>query len=328
MARVTRPSTTSPSPSIGHRLVSEVLPRLRRPGDRGPLDAEALREQTLRLHARRTSSGPRPLPTLTVPAFDLRFRVEADDSAGFRTWVFTPRGREVTRTVVYLHGGGYTAGIDAFHVTWTARLARATDARIVMPDYPLAPAHTWRDSWPQLVEMTRTWAKRAADAGERDLVLAGDSAGGGYALSVAQGVRDAGGPGPGRLVLHSPWVDLSDSTPEETAAFAEADPWLDPRKVPVFAEWWAGTREDLTRPEVSPVLGDLTGLPPALMFFGTRDLLVPGGRLLARRAAEAGWDLTSVEEPGLLHVYPLFPPFVAEARHAFTQVLDFLDARP
>jgi len=316
---------TRPSPSIGHRLVSEVLPRLRRPGrDRGPLDPEALREAVTALHTRQTAAGPRPLPTAAAPGFDRRFDLTADDSAGFRTWVFSPRGRRVTRTVVYLHGGSYMAGIDAFHITWTSRLARALDARIVLPDYPLAPEHTWRDSWPQLVELTRTWAKRAEDAGERELVLAGDSAGGGYALSVAQGVRDAGGPQPGRLVLHSPWVDLSNSTPEETATAAAGDPWLDLEKLPVYAGWWAGSADDLTRPEVSPGLGDLTGLPPALMFFGTRDLLVPGGRLLARRAAEQGWDLTSVEEEGLLHVYPLFPPFVAESRRAFRRVLDFL----
>lgn len=315
---------TRPTPSLGHRLVSEVLPRLRRPGNRAPLDADALRRAVAARHARETAAGPRPLPTAAALGFDRGFDLSTDDSAGFRTWIFSPRGREVTRTVVYLHGGSYMAGIDAFHITWTARLARALDARIVLPDYPLAPGHTWRDSRPQLVEMTRTWAKRAEDAGERELVLAGDSAGGGYALSVAQGVRDAGGPQPGRLVLHSPWVDLSTSTAEETARVARVDPWLDLDKVPVYAEWWAGSADDLARPEVSPVFGDLTDLPPALMFFGTRDLLLPGGRLLARRAAEQGWDLTSVEEQGLLHVYPLFPRFVSESRRAFAQVLAFL----
>ena len=75
---------------------------------------------------------------------------------------------------------------------------------------------------------------------------------------------------------------------------------------------------DLGRPEVSPALGDLAGLPPALMFCGTRDTLMPGCRLLARRAAEAGWDLTYVEEPGLLHVFPILP-FIPEARQAWRQ---------
>jgi len=101
------------------------------------------------------------------------------------------------------------------------------------------------------------------------------------------------------------------------------DPWLFIGKMQAYAEWWAGSTEELGRPEVSPALGDLAGLPPALMFFGTRDSLAPGGRLLVRRAAEAGWRLTSVEEPGLLHVYPLLP-LIPEARRAWRQTLEFL----
>jgi acetyl esterase/lipase len=123
-------------------------------------------------------------------------------------------------------------------------------------------------------------------------------------------------------VLHAPWVDLTTSTPE-TDAYDEVDPWLFKGKMRTYAQWWAGTPEDLGRPEVSPGLGDLSGLPPALMFYGTRDLLAPGCRLLRRRAAEAGWDLTAVEERGLIHVYPLLP-YLPEARKAFARTVEFV----
>lgn len=312
--------------SAGHRVLAQVLPRLRRPG-KGPADEEELRAAVVARHARQAPGGVRPLPSTVVPGLTRRFEVTADDSAGFRTWILTPRDRPATRTVLYLHGGSFMAGIDPFHLVWVARLSKATGARIVLPDYPLAPEHTWRDSWDQVVAMASRWTERAAGAGEASLVLAGDSAGGGYALSVAQGVRDAGGTLPGAMVLHAPWVDLSMSTYEETRAAAERDPWLDFDKADVYARWWAGSAEDLVRPEVSPALADLSGLPPALMFFGTRDLLLPGGRLLERRAAEAGWDLTSVVEPGLLHVYSLFPHFVTEAKQAFARTVDFLRHR-
>ena len=123
-------------------------------------------------------------------------------------------------------------------------------------------------------------------------------------------------------MLHAPWVDLTTSTPE-TAALDEVDPWLFIGKLRAYAVWWAGSPDDLGRPEVSPALADLSGLPPALMFCGTRDLLLPGCRLLARRAAEAGWELAYVEEPDLIHVYPLLP-FLPEARTAFRQTVEFL----
>jgi acetyl esterase/lipase len=135
-------------------------------------------------------------------------------------------------------------------------------------------------------------------------------------------MRDRGGPQPRRLLLLSPWVDLTTST-AETPSLDAVDPWLFLGKLRAYAAWWAGSADDLGRPEVSPALGDLTGLPPALMFCGTRDLLVPGCRLLVRRARAAGWDLTYVEEPDLIHVYPLLPG-IPEAARAWRRTVDFL----
>ena len=186
-----------------------------------------------------------------------------------------------------------------------------------MPDYPLAPEHTWRDSHEDVVRVIQ----RAAETSDR-VVVAGDSAGGGIALAAALTVRDRGGPQPSHLLLHAPWVDLTTSTPETEVVTLE-DPWLFIGKMYAYASWWAGSEEDLGRPEVSPALADLSGLPRALMFSGTRDTLMPGCRLLARRAAEAGWDLTYVEQPGLLHVYPILP-FIPEAKQAWRTTVEFL----
>ena len=127
------------------------------------------------------------------------------------------------------------------------------------------------------------------------MVLAGDSAGGGLALAVAMGVRDAGGPQPSHLVLLSPWVDLTTSAPGTVEAGAR-DPWLNVENVPVYAGYWAGSADDLARPEVSPGLADVTGLPPTLMLCGTRDILFPACQQLADRAAMRDWECTFVVE--------------------------------
>ena len=115
--------------------------------------------------------------------------------------------------------------------------------------------------------------------------------------------------------------DLSHRAAQDT--FAVRDTWLFLGKLRAYAQWWAGSAEDLARPEVSPGLADLSGLPPTLMFCGTRDTLAPGCRLLARRAAEAGWPLEYVEVPDLIHVFPLLP-LVPEARVAWHHTLEFL----
>jgi epsilon-lactone hydrolase len=298
-------------PSRRHQLVAAAIPRLRQSRD---LESEPAERAAL--EARHATLDP-TLPTRLVPGLGRRFAVHSEQLDGFVAHVLTPRRVRPVRTIYYLHGGGFTSGIDAFHVRYAVRLARALSARVVLPDYPLAPEHTWRDSHDVLVAHAARWADEPGG-----IVLAGDSAGGGLALAVALSMRDRGHTPATHLVLHAPWVDLTTSTPE-TTEFAERDTWLFLGKLHAYAAWWAGSPDDLGRPEVSPGLADLAGLPPALMLYGTRDLLAPGCRLLATRAAEARWDLTWVEEPDLIHVYGLLP-FLPEARRAFRQVVEFV----
>jgi acetyl esterase/lipase len=288
------------------------VPRLRRSRE---LDSPAAEKERLeRWHA----TLGRGFPTAAVPFFHRRFAVVREElPAGFPAYALSRRGTSPARTVVYVHGGGFVAPIDPWQVRYAARLASGLHAHVVVPDYPLTPEHTWRDAHGPIVELV----ERMLRSGD-DLVLAGDSAGGGLALAVALALRDRGGPQPSRLLLISPWVDLTISTPD-TYEITGTDPWLFIGKMKAYAEWWAGSPDELGRPEVSPGLADLAGLPPALMFFGTRDSLAPGGRLLTRRAREAGWELTSVEEPGLIHVYPVLP-FLPEAGQAWRQTLEFL----
>ena len=302
-------------PSRRHQLLAWTIPRLRRSRELDSPEAERAR---LEEWHRGTEPG---LPTNAVRRFDQRFSVVTEVVQGpagtFPSYVVTRRHREPRRTVLHLHGGGYVSGIDPFHVRYLARLATALDARVVVPDYPVAPEHTWRDSHDALADLAGRWAEDS-----EELVLSGDSAGGGYALALALTMRDRGGPQADRLLLISPWVDLTTSTPE-TVEFSRDDPWLFLGKLQAYAGWWAGSVDDLGRPEVSPALGDVSGLPPALMFCGTRDTLAPGCRLLERRAIEAGWDLTYVEVDGLLHVYPLLPG-IPEAEDAWARTMEFL----
>ena len=127
------------------------------------------------------------LPTRAVPRLRAAVGRHGRPTSASRAYVLTPRDGRVTRTLYYVHGGGYMAPIDAFHVRYATRLADAIGARVVMPDYPLAPEHTWRDSHDALVER-----RRALGGPEGGAVLAGDSAGGGLALAMALSMRDRG----------------------------------------------------------------------------------------------------------------------------------------
>lgn len=297
-------------PSRRHQLLAWAVPRVRR--SRDLVDEPTERARVERWH----TAKDRSVPTQLVPRFERRFFLVTEQLDDLPVHVVTPRGIDPVRTVFHVHGGAYMAPLDPFHLRYATRLASALSARVVLPDYPLAPEHTWRDSFPQLTGLLARWSA------ESRTTLLGDSSGGGYALALAMAVRDRGGPQPSEMVLLSPWGDLTASTPD-TAAYAERDPWLFLGKLHAYAGWWAGTPQDLGRPEVSPTLADLAGLPRALMFCGTRDILLPGCRLLADRGREAAWDLTYVESPDLIHVYPMLP-FVPEARTAWRTTLEFL----
>ncbi|MCF6377849.1 alpha/beta hydrolase [Nocardioides KLBMP 9356] len=300
-------------PSVRHQLLATVIPRVRRSRE---LEDEQVERARVEAWHRTLAPG---LPTRAVPRFARRWDVTTED-LGFPAYVLTPRTRPVTRTLYYIHGGAFMAPIDPLHVRYATRLADAIGARVVMPDYPLAPEHTWADCHDALVADAGRWAEQ--DGG---VVLAGDSAGGGLALAIAISMRERGLTPATHLVMHAPWVDLTTSTPE-TREVDAIDPWLFFGKLQAYAAWWAGSPDDLGRPEVSPALADLSGLPPGIVLYGTRDLLHPGCRLLVRRAAEAGWDLTAVEEPALIHVYGILP-FAPEARRAFGQVVAFVEGR-
>ncbi|MDX6373113.1 MAG: epsilon-lactone hydrolase, partial [Nocardioidaceae bacterium] len=187
-----------------------MVPKLRKSRELDSPEAERARLE--KWHA----TLDRGFPTGAVPFFERRYAVVREElpassaGLGFPAYTLTRRGHSPTRTVVYVHGGGFVGAIDPYQVRYAARLASELGARVVLPDYPLTPEHTWRDSHGPIVDLVA----RLLQSSEEDVVLAGDSAGGGLALAVALTLRDRGGRQPSHLLLVSPWVDLTISTPE------------------------------------------------------------------------------------------------------------------
>ena len=311
--------------SLRHRALAFALPRVL--GATEMEDEAQERAAVIARHRAKEQAGAMGLPTSAVPGFARRFDVVEETLTGpngvaFASYVITAKDSQrraaPTSTLFYVHGGAFISPMDRFHVRYVTRLATALGLRVILPQYPLAPEHTWRDSVEPLSESVADWTSRSPGG----LILSGDSAGGGLALAVAMGVRDKGGPQPTRLLLHAPWGDLTTSTPA-TKDYAKIDNWLKYSKLIAYAGWWAGSGADLGRPEVSPTLANLDGLPPGLVLAGTRDLLLPGCRLLADRAAESTWDLTYMERPGLVHVFSIMP-LIPEAKQAFDYSVGYL----
>lgn len=280
------------SPSFMHRVVVAVITlqgRKRRWSNGTKL------VETARAH---NAAGPSAPP----PWLSKRVTISTDDAVGFPVHTLRPLVESPgAKTILYLHGGGFIHDFAKQHWTYMTSLVEGTGATVIAPQYPLAPQHTWRDSYTQLLELGR----------DVDIVM-GDSAGGNLALLVAQGLvelgiqRDA--------ILISPLIDLTLSS-AKTAEYDAVDPWLASDGILHAGAAWAG---DDDPQEVSAMFGSFEGLGRVLVFTGTRDTLHPQARQLARRMPAA----TIVSERDLVHVYPLLP--IPEAARALSIVENFL----
>lgn len=186
--------------------------------------------------------------------------------------------------------------------------------RRVRPDLRVAPDHGFREAYAFALAVYRE-ATTAHDPAR--VVLMGDSAGGGFALGLAQAAKKEALPPVARLVLLAPWLDLALENPE-IAGVEASDPWLSRRGLVAAGKAWA-RGEPAKLPELSPIHGELAGLPPMTIYVGTRDILWPDARLLAQRARAAGAVVELVEAPGMMHVYPLVP--IPEGRAAAAQIV-------
>jgi acetyl esterase/lipase len=250
-----------------------------------------------------------------------RFLIGEREVRGSRVFTVAPRTGAAPHHVMYLHGGGYFAGIVTAHWGIIARLIRRTRCTVTAPLYPLAPEHTVTDMFALLLPL---WRELAAEVGADNLTVMGDSAGAGISLALAQLLRDRDEPLPARLVLISPWLDVTLSDPSQPE-LARRDRLLDIPGARAAGAMYAGDLPP-TDPRVSPLFGSLTRLPPIAVFAGTHDLLYPDALRLRDRAAEQGAALEHYDYEGLFHGWLGVP--LPESTRAMDQIAAFIAAAP
>ncbi|HEY6761218.1 MAG TPA: alpha/beta fold hydrolase [Baekduia sp.] len=230
--------------------------------------------------------------------------VEVVDAGGVGAeWVVSPLDPE-RRVVVFVHGGGFTLGSAAESRELTARLARASQARVLALDIRLAPEARFPAPIDDVLAAFRWLVADGADP--REIALVGESTGAAAVLAAAVALRDAGEAGPGAVALLSPVLDLR--APDQDLARG--------------AELYRGDAP-ADDPRVSPVLADLDGLPPLFVQAGTADTAAAAAAELARRAEEAGVVVVHQEWEGMIHRWQTHP-HVYDATRAVHQVGDFL----
>jgi epsilon-lactone hydrolase len=273
-------------------------------------DVVALRRHYERLDARQFKVSP---PVERTPT-------ETGGVPG--EWIVAPETlRE--RVILYLHGGSFAFRFPNAHASLAARLCRRLRARALIPDYRLAPEHPFPAAPDDCHAAYRGLLAEGVDP--KNIVLAGDSAGGNLALVTLCRVRAAGEPLPACAVLLSPALDCTLESPS-IAAFDGRDPMIRRASLLVLRRHYVPPSFLFTNPDVSPMFADFRGLPPLFFQVGSTELLRDEATRAANKAFECDVDVELELWPGATHVFQL-AEFLPEARLAVDHIVRFVRTR-
>jgi epsilon-lactone hydrolase len=292
-------------PSIQAKIFKLILKAQRFNWARGPIEQQRTRQE-------KTANRFRvPRGIIYEPIFIKGIASE---------WVMCPTLMD--GVILYLHGGAFALGSINTHREFLTRLASATRMKVLAINYRLAPEHFF----PAALEDSLSayyWLLSQGYTASR-IVIAGDSAGGGLALSTILALRDAGDPLPGCSVCISPWLDLTLSG-ETIQSKICADSVLNPDILAPYAEQYAGNY-DKGNALISPLFADLERIPPLLIHVGTVEILLDEAIHLSEKAQAVGVDVVLKTWEGMFHVFQMVP-FLPESKKSLAHIAQFITSQ-
>lgn len=245
-------------------------------------------------------------------------QIENDEIVG--EWL-QPMGTTEDKVCLYFHGGGYFWGSPKKYRTLTTRFAKEFGGRVFVPDYRLAP----EAPYPAALNDALKAYRYVLDAGVHPtkIAIAGDSAGGGLALALLLALKRDGLPLPAAATLISPWTDLTCSG-ESMSFNARKDPLFLPSMLMWNSRYYAGDN-DKSNIFISPLFGDLTGLPPILFQVGSTEVLLDDSRRAHQKISDQGGSSKLDIWPKVMHVWHLAADFMPEGRRAIKDMASFLN---
>ena len=252
--------------------------------------------------------------------------------AGLRAeWILPPQaapsegismGAGKDGVIFYVHGGGFISGSCSDHRAYVAKFVSGTGVGALQFEYRLAPEHPY----PAAIEdsLAAYRCLLAEGVSPSKIVVAGESAGGGLTLALLLVLRDQGIPLPAAAVAISPLTDFkfTGESHRSRARVCVSPPGMNA----VCGKYYVG-EHDPGLPYISPLYGDLHGLPPLLIYVGDDETLRDDSIRFAEKAKAAGAEVALRVEKGMVHCYPLLPDFIPESKQAMTRICDFIQRR-
>ena len=235
--------------------------------------------------------------------------------------IISPADVIAERKVLYFHGGGYVSGSADTHRGFASQIAAELRAELTSVNYRLAPESPFPAAVLDGVSAYRTMVESGIDP--KEIVIAGDSAGGGLTLATILKARDLGLPLPAGLVVMSPWVDLT-SSGESYIALAGVDGLVSHESIEFAKQAYLGG-QDPHDPIASPVFSDLNNMPPLLIQVGAKEMLLSDATALAERAGLANVDVTLEVYADMSHVFQARYPEIQRAHQAIQRIGEWVD---
>ena len=231
-------------------------------------------------------------------------------------WIM-PKDERRQGVILYLHGGGYTCGGLEYSKGFGATLAVQCGARVFCAAYRLAPENRYPAAVEDALEAYRYLLDKGY--GPERITLCGESAGGGLCYALCLKLKELELPLPGGILAISPWTDLTASG-ESYEMNQEVDPSITVQLLDFYANSYTDDRCD---PLVSPLFGDLEGLPPSLIFVGGDEIMLSDAEMMHERLLASGCRSTLVVSPERWHAYVLYG--LAEDQKDFDTINQFLN---
>ncbi len=295
--------------SIRAKLIRGISAAILRRYDAQSLDIERVRRQT------------ELLGKLQLTAFGVS--VDKDTVNGLHAEWLRPKHRIDGKLLLYLHGGAYIVGGCDMHRHLVSHIARAARIQALVPEYRLAPEHKFPAAVDDAVAVYLSVLRMGIKA--CDVIVAGDSAGGGLAVAMLLSLRDAGVALPAAAVLLSPFLDATGSGASMRTR-AELDPWFKAEQLPVISGHYCEAHQQRF-PLVSPVFADVEGLPPMLIQVGDHEILLSDSERFTDLLIAAGSDVQLEVWPEMFHVFQMFVGKMPEARQAIKAMGDYIQSR-
>ena len=217
-----------------------------------------------------------------------------------KIWTIAPKQKNSEKVILYLHGGAYINNIIKYQWDMIEEIAIKTNAKIVVPDYPLAPESQYDKVYLFLESVYNDILQQTKP---ENIIFLGDSAGGGLSLGLAQKLQVEKKLNPSQIILIAPWLDITMSDPEiqKIDAF---DKLLNVKGLIWAGEIYAGKQSKLNS-LISPIYGNLKGLGKISIFIGTHDILYADSLRLKKKLEENQISFHYFEYPKMFHVWPV-----------------------